>query len=73
VQSHPELLEAVRIAKDQLAIGLKGMSRAELKEQYNLLVSLEIEYYKNFIKPYYDAIQEIDENEKMLSVPTEDS
>ena len=31
------------------------------------------EYYKNFIKPYYDAIQEIDENEKMLSVPTEDS
>ena len=73
MQSHPELLEAVRIAKDQLAIGLKGMSRGELKEQYNLLVSLEIEYYKNFIKPYYDAIQEIDENEKMLSVPTEDS
>ena len=73
MQSHAELLEAVRIAKDQLAIGLKGMSRAELKEQYNLLVSLEIEYYKNFIKPYYDAIQEIDENEKMLSVPTEDS
>ena len=72
MQSHAELLEAVRIAKDQLAIGLKGMSRAELKEQYNLLVSLEIEYYKNFIKPYYDAIQEIDENEKMLSVPTED-
>ena len=73
MQSHTELLEAVSIAKDQLAIGLKGMSRAELKEQYNLLVSLEIEYYKNFIKPYYDAIQEIDENEKMLSVPTEDS
>ena len=73
MQSHAELLEAVRIAKDQLAIGLKDMSRAELKEQYNLLVSLEIEYYKNFIKPYYDAIQEIDENEKMLSVPTEDS
>ena len=73
MQSHIELLEAVSIAKDQLAIGLKGMSRAELKEQYNLLVSLEIEYYKNFIKPYYDAIQEIDENEKMFSVPTEDS
>ena len=73
MQSHIELLEAVSIAKDQLAIGLTGMSRAELKEQYNLLVSLEIEYYKNFIKPYYDAIQEIDENEKMFSVPTEDS
>jgi hypothetical protein len=73
MQSHIELLEAVSIAKDQLAIGLQGMSRAELKEQYNLLVSLEIEYYKNFIKPYYDAIQEIDENEKMFSVPTEDS
>tara|TARA_R110000824_G_scaffold51168_3_gene142945 strand:+ start:1750 stop:1971 length:222 start_codon:yes stop_codon:yes gene_type:complete len=73
VQSHAELLEAVSIAKDQLAIGLKGMSRAELQQQYSSLVNLQVEYYRHFILPYFDAIKEIDENEKMLSVPTEDS
>ena len=55
-----DLMKAVHIAKDQLHIGLEGMSRAELKEQYNLLVSLEVLFYKNFIEPYFQAIREID-------------
>ena len=60
MQSHIELLEAVSIAKDQLAIGLKGMSRAELQQQYSSLVNLQVEYYRHFILPYFDAIKEID-------------
>ena len=56
-----DLMKAVHIAKDQLHNGLEGMSRAELKEQYNLLVSLEVLFYKNFVKPYHDAIRELDD------------
>tara|TARA_R110000772_G_scaffold48018_1_gene109499 strand:- start:866 stop:1096 length:231 start_codon:yes stop_codon:yes gene_type:complete len=55
-----DLMKAVHIAKDQLHNGLEGMSRADLKEQYNLLVSLEVLFYKNFIKPYHEAIKVID-------------
>ena len=69
-----DLMKAVHIAKDQLHNGLEGMSRAELKEQYNLLVSLEVLFYKNFIEPYYQAIREIDNaNSQMRPVQEKDT
>ena len=69
-----DLMKAVHIAKDQLANGLEGMSRGDLKEQYNLLVSLEVLFYKNFVKPYFDAIKELDNADpQMRTMPEKDT
>jgi hypothetical protein len=69
-----DLMKAVHVAKDQLANGLEGMSRGDLKEQYNFLVSLEVLYYKNFVRPYFLAIKEIDNADpQMRTVPEKDT
>jgi hypothetical protein len=67
-----DLMKAVHVAKDQLLNGLEGMSRQQLKEQYDLLVSLEVLFYRNFVRPYFLAIKELDENQTLRPVQEED-
>jgi hypothetical protein len=64
-----DLMQAVHVAKDQLLNGLEGMSRQQLKEQYDLLVSLEVLFYRNFVRPYFLALKELDENQTLRPVP----
>ena len=69
-----DLMKAVHIAKDQLANGLEGMSRGDLKEQYNFLVSLEVLFYKNYIKPFHEAIKELDNADPQVrTLPEKDT
>lgn len=67
-------MQTVHAAKSQLEIGLEQYDRAELKEMYNFLISLEISFYKNFIKPYHERIKELDNaNAQVCSLPPENT
>jgi len=47
-----EIAEATHRANDQLSQGLENCEYKEVKEMYNLLVSLKIQMYEKYIKYY---------------------
>jgi len=56
------LLEPIHKAEDQLKIGLANLDRKVVKETYNELIAVEMEYWRKYIKPYADHLGLIDAN-----------
>ena len=50
------LLEPIHKAEDQLKIGLANLDRKVVKETYNELIAVEMEYWRKYIKPYADHL-----------------
>lgn len=56
------LLEPIHKAEDQLKIGLANLDRKVVKETYNELIAVELEYWRKYIKPYADHLGLTDAN-----------
>ena len=50
------LLEPIHKAEDQLKIGLANLDRKVVKETYNELIAVELEYWRKYLKPYSDHL-----------------
>lgn len=50
------LLEPVHKAEDQLREGLANLDRASVKEVYNELIAVELEFWRKYLKPYSDHL-----------------
>lgn len=48
----------VERADKQLLTGLENFSREELKETYNELLSLQVDYYAQYLKFYSEILNE---------------
>lgn len=50
------LLEPVHKAEDQLREGLANLDRRLVKEVYNELIAVEMEFWRKYLKPYTDHL-----------------
>lgn len=50
------LLEPVHKAEDELKIGLANLDRQQVKQTYNELIAVELEFWRKYLKPYSDHL-----------------
>ncbi len=50
------LLEPVHKAEDELKIGLANLDRQQVKQTYNELIAVELEFWRKYLKPYADHL-----------------
>lgn len=50
------LLEPVHKAEDQLREGLANLDRQAVKQVYNELIAVELEFWRKYLKPYSDHL-----------------